>query len=80
MFSCLHGAQTNIDGPIMICRYNLHVHKNSADLRREFYRRTLLSANPAQQSCRTGAPVYIGWNYVHPMHKVPPKNVLYIDF
>ncbi len=34
------------------------------------FKRTLLSAKPAQRSCRTGAPVYtlyIGWNRVHPV-------------
>jgi hypothetical protein len=34
------------------------------------FRRTLLSAKPAQRSCRTGSPVYIGWNRVHPMYTV----------
>ncbi len=33
----------------------------------ESFRRTFLSANPAQRSSRKGPPVYIGWNRVHPM-------------
>jgi hypothetical protein len=30
------------------------------------FRRALQSANPAQRLCRTGPPVYIGWNRIHP--------------
>ncbi len=31
------------------------------------FRRTLQSTNLAQRTCRTGPPVYIGWNRVYPV-------------